>query len=150
PQSGVGTYSYSVGPNISDGIRRQGVTVTPGVSQTFNSTMNNQSIPDVGPIDNTINVSGFAGNQVINNVQVLVNIQHTQDADLTLTLIAPDGTRVLLAASEGSASDPGNQNFTNTRFSDSAFLSIRQGTAPYTGTFRPESPLSDLNGVSPN
>src|SRR5439155_4560353 len=86
PQSGVGTYSYSVGPNISDGIRRQGVTVTPGVSRTFNSTMNNQPIPDVGPIDNTINVSGFAGNQVINNVQVLVNIQHTQDADLTLTL----------------------------------------------------------------
>src|SRR5205807_2539365 len=58
PQSGVGTYSYSVGPNISDAVRSQTTFVTGSSTAMFLSTMNNQAIPDVGPIDNTINVSG--------------------------------------------------------------------------------------------
>src|SRR5262249_30226076 len=126
-----------------------GVTVTPGTQQTFPSTLNNQAIPDVGTIDNPITVSTFPAAQVITNVQVTVNIQHTQDADLSLTLIAPDGTRVLLAAQQGSAGDPTNQNFTNTTFAD-GHPSINTGTAPYTGIFSPLGRLSDFIGKSPN
>src|SRR5207244_1528919 len=70
PHRGVGTYSYSVGPNIRDGIRTQRITVTPGLPQTFNSTINNHAIPDVVALDNPITVSGFAGNQVITNVRL--------------------------------------------------------------------------------
>src|SRR5262249_5294332 len=71
-QSGRGTYSYAVGPNIRDAVRSLGINVTPGIPQTFNSTVNNQSISDVGTIDNPILVSGFAANQVVTNITVTV------------------------------------------------------------------------------
>jgi subtilisin-like proprotein convertase family protein len=149
PQTGRGTYSYAVGPTIMDTIRTLQATLTPGLPQTFNSTINNQPIPDVGAISNTITVSGFAANQIITNVRVTVNITHTQDADLTLILIAPDGTPITLAAQEGSGNDPANQNFTNTTFAD-GFPSINTGTAPYMGIFSPLEPLRDFIGKSPN
>ena len=50
--SGVGTYSYSVGPNISDRIRTtSGVTITPiGPPATFNASgaQTNLRVPPVG------------------------------------------------------------------------------------------------------
>jgi subtilisin-like proprotein convertase family protein len=149
PQTGRGTYSYSVGPTIKDAIRTQQVVVTPGLPQQFNTAIINQSIPDTGTIDNTITVSAFPPNAIVTNVRVTVNITHTQDADLTLTLIAPDGTPVTLVAQPGSPTDPTNQNFTNTTFAD-GFPSINSTTAPYTGIFSPVQALSNFIGKSPN
>ena len=40
------------------------------------------------------------------------------------------------------------QNYTNTVFDDEAATPISSGTAPFTGTFRPDSPLSAADGIN--
>ena len=40
------------------------------------------------------------------------------------------------------------EEFRNTVFSDEATATIGSGTAPFTGTFRPDSPLSVMDGLS--
>jgi hypothetical protein len=51
---------------------------------------------------------------------------------------------VLLANRRGSSGD----NFTDTVFDDEAATAIGSGAAPFTGSFRPEEPLSALDGKS--
>uniref|UniRef100_UPI002ACDDCD8 S8 family serine peptidase n=1 Tax=Anaerolinea sp. TaxID=1872519 RepID=UPI002ACDDCD8 len=80
----------------------------------------------------------------IYDVDVLVNIQHTYTGDLTLRLIAPDGRQILLVNRRGGYGD----NFTNTILDDEAALSIAQGSPPFSGSFKPEEPLSTLDGMS--
>ena len=71
------------------------------------------------------------------------SITHEYMGDLVLTLIAPDGTRVVLAANRGAD----GSGWTNTVFSDDAAMSLWEGSAPFTGSFRPMQSLSVLGGV---
>jgi len=73
-------------------------------------------------------------------------VTHTYDGDVLLTLIGPNGTRVTLANHRGSGGD----NFTNTVFDDQAATPIASGTAPFTGSYRPDTALSALNGIAAN
>jgi subtilisin-like proprotein convertase family protein len=73
------------------------------------------------------------------------SIVHSFDADLRITLIAPDSTEVVLSNREGGS----GQDYTNTVFDDQASKPIAVGNAPFTGSFRPESPLSALDGIDP-
>ena len=97
-------------------------------------------IPARGAINSTINVTDSG---TIAGLAVVVNIDHTWDSDLTLTLTAPNGRTITLAQNVGADGD----NFTNTRFDDTGANLISAGTAPFTGTFRPLQPLSVLNGA---
>ncbi|NOR58664.1 MAG: hypothetical protein GQ474_09095, partial [Sulfurimonas sp.] len=72
-----------------------------------------------------------------------LNLTHTRDADLDIYLRAPNGDHVKLTTDNGGSGD----NFTNTTFDDEAGTSITSGTAPFTGTFRPEGDLSDFDGM---
>jgi subtilisin-like proprotein convertase family protein len=74
-----------------------------------------------------------------------VNITHTYDGDITISLVGPNAAQVTLAAKRGTSGD----NFTNTVFDDAAATPIASGSAPFTGTFRPESPLSLFDGIPP-
>jgi subtilisin-like proprotein convertase family protein len=76
------------------------------------------------------------------DVNVTLDITHTYDADLRITLISPAGTRVLLTANDGGAGD----DFDGTTFDDQAPTGISRGAAPFAGSFRPRSPLAALNG----
>lgn len=80
------------------------------------------------------------------DITVSLNLDHTQDQDLTITLIAPDGSRAILVSGRGGTSD----NFTDTTFDDTASTSIADGVAPFSGVFRPEESLMPLvtNGIS--
>ncbi len=81
----------------------------------------------------------------IADVNVTLDVAHTFNGDLNIYLISPAGTRVKLVADRGGNSD----NFTNTEFDDSAAVAIASVTpamAPFTGTFRPEEPLSAFIG----
>ena len=82
------------------------------------------------------------GGDVLRAVRVQVDLDHTWDNDLTLTLISPMGTRVTLVDREGGSED----GFRDTLFDDTAAQSITTGSAPFTGTFRPEGNLADLAG----
>lgn len=64
---------------------------------------------------------------------VLINLTHTFNADLEITLISPSGTTLDLSSDNGSFQD----NYTNTVFQDGA-PSITTGSSPFTGTFQAE------------
>jgi subtilisin-like proprotein convertase family protein len=146
PQSGIGTYSYSVSPTISDRIRGI-LTVVGSVGSpvTYTSSDVPKSIPDVGSAFSTVAVSGIPAGQVLAGITVTLDVTHTYDADLVMTLIAPNGSTILLTKNRGGS----GQNYTATTFDDSASTPIGKGSAPFTGSFRPEQPLSALRGIDP-
>jgi subtilisin-like proprotein convertase family protein len=104
------------------------VQISPGVA-----------IPDGGTVTATINHSGTG---TVNDLSVQVNIEHFRDEDLDIVLVSPSGTRVRLAADRGGF----GANYTNTLFTDAAAVAISAGIPPFTGTFRPEQPLSAVFG----
>lgn len=100
------------------------------------------AIPDgVCPVhvDSTLVVPA---NATIRDLDVTINILHTYDADLNIYLVSPANTQVELSTGNGGRND----NYTNTRFDDEATIAITAGTAPFTGSFRPEGQLSSLDG----
>ena len=78
---------------------------------------------------------------------VCIDITHTYDADLQIWLITPDNTYIELSSGNG----VGDDNYTATCFSDLSTALISTSAAPFTGSFKPESPLYIANnGVNPN
>ena len=109
-------------------------------------------IPDVSSVDIPINVTDVGA---VADVNVKVRLNHTFDADLVLRLIAPDGTSVALANNRGGGGDNFGTGANDcsgvpTVFDDSAPIAIGAGTAPFAGSFRPDSPLSAFNGKGLN
>lgn len=108
----------------------------------YNSTDTPLAIPDN---------NGLGANSVINigtatsitDVNVTVNITHTWDSDLIITLIGPDGTQVVLSNRNGDDGD----NYVDTVFDSDAANPIAGGSAPFTGTFTPDGDLSVYNGT---
>ncbi|MDB5311736.1 MAG: regulatory domain of in-like proprotein convertase [Gemmataceae bacterium] len=146
PQSAVGTYSYSVGPNIQDRVRH--ITPAKGSPTTFASTDTPLRVPPTGTAGTTLSVltiPALTGAPRVGTVTVHIDLTHTFDSDLRFTLIAPDGTTsVVLSNREGGS----GHDYTNTTFSDSATIPISAGSPPFTGAFQPETPLAALTGQS--
>lgn len=108
---------------------------------TYASTDVPKPIPDEGTISSTLNVPDSV---TVNDVNVHLNISHSYDADLDVFLIGPSGTRIALFTDVGGL----YSNFTNTILDAQAPKSITLGTAPFTGSFRPEGLLSAFNGTN--
>ncbi|MBI3468724.1 MAG: S8 family serine peptidase, partial [Planctomycetes bacterium] len=88
------------------------------------------SIPDLTTVTSTIIIET---SQIIADLDVELTITHTWDEDLDVFLIAPDGTRVQLFTDVGG----GDDDFIGTVLDDEAATSIADGSAPFTGRFRP-------------
>ena len=113
------------------------------ICDVYVSTDTPKTIPDFSP-EGVSSIINIADNKLITIVKVTVTITHTYDADLSLELTSPKGIIILLSADNG-----GNgNNYTNTIFADSANTSIVDGSAPFTGTFSPQVPLSYLNNTT--
>jgi subtilisin-like proprotein convertase family protein len=115
------------------------ITTPPTPDQTL--TVASSDIPQAIPDQNIIGVKStldFTGVGTIEDINVALDITHSYDADLHAVLISPSGTRVKLFTNVGLNGD----NFHNTVLDDSALISITTEAAPFTGTFRPEEPLS--------
>jgi subtilisin-like proprotein convertase family protein len=120
-------------------------------TNTFSLSSLNLSIPNNNPTGVTSNnvVSGFTGNVL--DVNVTLDITHPRDSDLTITLISPNNTSIVLASHVG-----GNgANFTGTTFDDSATLSITNAlalavAAPFSATFQPANAIALLKGFAAN
>jgi subtilisin-like proprotein convertase family protein len=124
-------------------------TICPGATalagsyqmQTSTSVAPNSAINDYPATStSTMAVSGALvnANQI---ASVTINLLHTFDGDLVISLIAPNGSSIQLANSVGGAND----NFTNTVFQVGG-AALSGGTAPYTGTFAPAQPFTNLTG----
>lgn len=91
-----------------------------------------------------ISVINMVDDLKIIDLNVIVDIKHTWDEDLILTLIGPSGTEVELTNQIGGSGD----NYSVTVFDDEADLSIGDGSPPFNGTFKPIEPLSVFNNES--
>ena len=82
----------------------------------------------------------------VSNLTLTLDIEHTEDQNLDVALRSYDGRFVDLFSGVGGT----GQDFHNTVLSDSAPTSIADGTAPFTGTFRPLTPLASFDGIAFN
>ncbi len=98
-------------------------------------------IPDNSVVGGTSTIT-VTDNRTVQDVNVTINVQHTFDSDLTFTLTSPTGVAITLANPHGGSGD----NYINTVFDDEAASAIT-GSAPFTGTFRPDSPLYVVDGI---
>ena len=96
-------------------------------------------IVDLQATSSTITIAADA---TIADLDVTVNIDHTYDGDLSMTLTSPAGRTVRLSTRRGGSGD----NFRNTVFDSEAAIAINQGTAPFTGSYKPEDSLTIYNG----
>lgn len=113
-------------------------------AQTFTANPNGP-INDYATSEFTLNVSGLSPSAIDTNSfgleTVCINLTHTWDADLSIYIIAPDGTVGMLSVANGGSDD----NYTNTCFNNSASTPIAQGTAPFAGTFKPQGQMGAVN-----
>ncbi|MEN9978048.1 MAG: hypothetical protein RLZZ569_673 [Bacteroidota bacterium] len=78
---------------------------------------------------------------------VCFTINHTYVSDLTVAIIAPNGTVAQLFSGVGGA----GQNFTATCLNTTANNSLASGNAPFSGNFRPVGQMGLVNnGSNPN
>ena len=85
---------------------------------------------------------------IINDLDVSIDISHTNVFNLDIFLVGPGGRQITLNAYDVNdfftAAD-----YTGTTFDDEALTSIEQGQAPFTGRFKPKDsdPLSVFDGT---
>lgn len=125
-----------------------GTPVPSSVSASYSSGDVAVPIPDLTTVEVPINVADVG---LISNVKARVRLNHTFDGDVDMFLVHPDGTTVELSTDNGSSGDNFGDGANNcsgnfTHFDDAATSSITAGAAPFLGSFKPEQPLSTLNG----
>lgn len=155
-QAATGTYTLAVGPDVRDRAGNpmdQNQNGTPGESadhytattslsagpKTYSSADVGKSIPDLGTVVSRLTVSDDVR---VRDLNVRVMAGHNATADIRMTLVGPDGTRVVLFNRRGGS---GN-DFANTSFDDEAPNSIWRGAAPFAGSYKPEYVLSAFDG----
>ncbi|MCZ6593290.1 MAG: proprotein convertase P-domain-containing protein [Bacteroidetes bacterium] len=97
--------------------------------------------PNAGTVTNS--VISYTSDIIINDVNVNLNLNHTWIGDLTISLIAPDNTTVILADGVCGNCD----DMIDVTFDDEATNPISGATHPVTGPYQPEGNLSDFDGM---
>ena len=160
-----GTVQLNIRVSFAGALSPQSVTKSitvgePGPAQDFAYTGPPVAIPDADDagVSVPLAVSGVGNVSRVtfsidgttcstDGASPLVGLDHTFVGDLVGSLVAPDGTTVTLFEHRGGS---GN-NICQAVFDDTAARSITTAAsedAPFTGSWRPESPLSALNGHS--
>ena len=142
-------------PNVNAG---SDVNICNGIAASLNAVASvngaggneiSNSIPLALPdnpapaVSSSIIISGAISTASLVSVTI-DSITHTYIGDLDIRLVAPNGSEIILSSNNGSSGDA----YLHTEFTPSAATSINAGTAPFTGTFAPEEPFSNLNGTA--
>lgn len=115
-------------------------TGVPGTPFSKESVDVPHAVPNPGVLTSDLPI---AQSGRVKDIRVRIGqLDHTYDEDVTIALIAPDGTKVTLVDRRGGA---GN-DFTNTVFAADGPSPVN-AAAPFTGTFRAEGDLSQLDGA---
>ena len=75
----------------------------------------------------------------INDLDVCINLTHTNVFDLQIFIQSPVGTRLCLNMYDFKNEFFQGEHYIQTIFDDEADIPIEQGTAPFTGRFRPKA-----------
>ena len=105
--------------------------------------------PPANPYISPIAVSSVSPALLTDSLQiesVCLDINTDYDNDLQIFLQAPSGQLLELTTNNGGGGD----NYTNTCFKPTATVAINSGSAPFTGTFKPEGKWSSLVGAAIN
>jgi subtilisin-like proprotein convertase family protein len=103
-----------------------------------------RAIPDNNPVGINSDLTAALPGGTVTDLDVRIgSLTHTFDGDLIIKL-THGLTTVTLFNRRGGSGD----NITNLVFDDEAASAIAAGAAPFTGSFRPESPLSAFDGQS--
>ncbi|MCS6976039.1 MAG: S8 family serine peptidase [Gemmatales bacterium] len=164
-QSARGTYRMTIGPDIRDVAgnpmdqNRNGVNGEATEDQytaefdiafsrsVYHSTNVPQQIRDRRTTWSTLTIPD---NINISDLNIRFYITHTWVGDLRIQLQAPNGTTVTLVNYRGGSGDNFGTPTQHTELDDEAAIPISSGTAPFAGSYRPEStgPLSRFDGMS--
>jgi subtilisin-like proprotein convertase family protein len=137
------TFSGTSLQNISN---TQTETTTYSVSNTTDFaigdpssiTVPSNTIPTAATLASCTNCAVSTVNVPVGTYSALQSINfsitHPWTGDLGIYLVSPDGTVFLISDDNGG----GNANYTNTTISDAGATNITAGSAPFTGTYRPE------------
>jgi subtilisin-like proprotein convertase family protein len=129
-------------PNPADGAG--GIPVAPAIS-TFVSSDVPKNVPDAyGNSPRGVTSSLTVDDSItIKDLNVELDISMSgNNADLNVYLTSPDGKKVKLFDDVGFESS----HFKNTILDDEAGTSIKNGSGPFTGIYKPEGALSDFDG----
>ncbi|MBE2228375.1 MAG: S8 family serine peptidase [Ignavibacteria bacterium] len=151
----VGNYTLKIATGLAVDNNRSNDTVTAVVTVLPSGVVNTQTticrnnvnlvIPDNSTVSDNM-VVNIANSFNIVDVNVRIDtIIHTWDADLSISLIK-GATNVNIISGVGGSGD----NFIGTVLNDSAATPIASGTAPFTGSFIPSSPLAPFVGQAVN
>jgi subtilisin-like proprotein convertase family protein len=134
--------------NTSNNTASVNVSVAAGsvVAKGFSTGTIAVPIPTLGAVDVPLTVP-LEGTAV--QVAAYVRLNHTFDEDLDIFLVSPTGKTVELSSDNGAGSDnygSGTNDCAGTRtaFTDLSGTLISAGTPPFSGSFAPEQPISNL------
>ncbi|MBK7173178.1 MAG: CotH kinase family protein [Bacteroidales bacterium] len=104
-----------------------GILTNDGTTNYYPVTVSNLEQPSLGPIYGV--------------ETICIKITHTYVAELEVKLVSPDGLQILLTNGNGGSGD----NYYTTYFNDFASTSIKNGSAPFDGTYKPEELIGEVN-----
>jgi subtilisin family serine protease/subtilisin-like proprotein convertase family protein len=141
-QTAPGVYSLKIGPEVFDSAWTKMVVYQTTI--TIHPTYTVSSLTKLAVPAQSSGTSAviFGQNVTILSVKVTVGVTFSSDGSLILKLIAPDGTTVVLSNLRGGS----GANFQGTTFDDTASTPIAIGSAPFGGSYRPDSQLATLAG----
>jgi subtilisin-like proprotein convertase family protein/subtilisin family serine protease len=115
----------------------------------FAATTVGQVINDNTTVTSPLTIAGQSLS--ITDVNVSVNIVHSYNGDLVVTLIAPNGTRFTLVNRLGGSADGMNLTFDDQAAQGVSAMPTSSALGVQTiGSYRPAVSLTALNGTSPN
>jgi subtilisin-like proprotein convertase family protein len=118
----------------------------PGVVTTICKNGLALNIPDNATVYDTLTHIGNGGCQILDVNVKIDTIIHTWVSDMSIALKrGAAGTPVALITNRGGSGD----NIIGCTLNDSAANPISGATAPFTGSWRPEQPLTAFNTLSP-
>ncbi len=109
---------------------------------TAAKTYTNSAAESIKPKSLAVSSVTVPAGTTVGNVEVRLNVNYPDDADLYVYLISPSGKTIALDYNRGGS----GANLTNTVFSEQAGTSIATGKAPFAGTYIPEASLNQLIG----
>ena len=135
----TGVYDLTIGASLSGDDRASYDATIPsgGTRIPFD-------VANVATLGQTTATIAVTDNRSILDVNVRLTLTHQFDGDLRISLRSPSGREVILSNKRGGS----GQNYTGTLFDDESATTIASGAAPFSGTFKPDAPLSGFDGQS--